>query len=60
MGPRHYDPAPWPSLPPLLVGSTGSSTFAAQAGVRHSIDHPHNYVQANLVGFTSILDRQHQ
>lgn len=30
--------------------------LAAQAGVRHSVDHPHEYVQANLVGFTNILE----
>lgn len=30
--------------------------LAAQAGVRHSIDHPHDYVQANIVGFTNILE----
>ena len=30
--------------------------LAAQAGVRHSIDHPHDYVQSNLVAFTNILE----
>jgi UDP-glucuronate 4-epimerase len=30
--------------------------LAAQAGVRHSIDHPHDYVQSNIVGFTNILE----
>jgi UDP-glucuronate 4-epimerase len=30
--------------------------LAAQAGVRHSLSHPHDYVQANLVGFTNILE----
>ena len=30
--------------------------LAAQAGVRHSIDHPHDYVQSNLVGFANILE----
>jgi UDP-glucuronate 4-epimerase len=30
--------------------------LAAQAGVRHSISHPHDYVQSNLVGFTNILE----
>ena len=35
--------------------------LAAQAGVRHSLTHPHDYVQANLVGFMNILEgcRQH-
>ena len=30
--------------------------LAAQAGVRHSLDHPHAYVQSNLVAFTNILE----
>ena len=30
--------------------------LAAQAGVRHSIDHPHAYAQANLVGFANVLE----
>lgn len=30
--------------------------LAAQAGVRHSIDHPHDYASANLEGFLSILE----
>lgn len=30
--------------------------LAAQAGVRHSIDHPHAYAEANLVGFLNILE----
>ena len=30
--------------------------LAAQAGVRHSIEHPHAYVDANLVGFVNILE----
>jgi UDP-glucuronate 4-epimerase len=30
--------------------------LAAQAGVRHSIDHPHAYADANLVGFLNILE----
>lgn len=35
--------------------------LAAQAGVRHSITHPHAYAQANLVGFVNMLEacRQH-
>jgi UDP-glucuronate 4-epimerase len=35
--------------------------LAAQAGVRHSIDHPHAYVDANLEGFVNVLEgcRQH-
>lgn len=30
--------------------------LAAQAGVRHSVDHPHDYVHSNIVGFTNILE----
>jgi UDP-glucuronate 4-epimerase len=30
--------------------------LAAQAGVRHSIDHPHAYVDANLKGFVNVLE----
>jgi len=30
--------------------------LAAQAGVRHSIDHPHDYVRSNLTAFTNILE----
>jgi len=30
--------------------------LAAQAGVRHSIDHPHEYVDANLEGFVNVLE----
>ncbi|TPE43502.1 NAD-dependent epimerase/dehydratase family protein [Pontibacter mangrovi] len=36
--------------------------LAAQAGVRHSIDHPEEYVSSNLVGFANLLEccRHHQ
>ena len=36
--------------------------LAAQAGVRHSLENPHAYVNANLVGFTNILEgcRRHE
>jgi UDP-glucuronate 4-epimerase len=30
--------------------------LAAQAGVRYSLDNPHAYVQANLVGFVNVLE----
>ena len=30
--------------------------LAAQAGVRHSIEHPHDYIDANLVGFLNVLE----
>ena len=36
--------------------------LAAQAGVRHSIDQPHSFVQSNIVGFMNVLEecRHHQ
>ena len=36
--------------------------LAAQAGVRHSIDNPHSYIQSNIVGFVNVLEgcRHHQ
>lgn len=37
-------------------GFEGVVHLAAQAGVRYSIEAPHAYVQANLVGFTNILE----
>ena len=30
--------------------------LAAQAGVRHSLTHPHTYADANLVGFLNVLE----
>ncbi len=30
--------------------------LAAQAGVRYSLTHPHEYVQANVVGFTNLVE----
>ena len=30
--------------------------FAAQAGVRYSIDHPRKYVESNILGFYNILE----
>lgn len=30
--------------------------LAAQAGVRYSIDHPHEYIESNIVGFMNVLD----
>lgn len=31
--------------------------LAAQAGVRHSLTHPHTYADSNLTGFVNILER---
>lgn len=30
--------------------------LAAQAGVRYSLDHPHEYVDSNIVGFMNVLE----
>ena len=30
--------------------------LAAQAGVRHSLENPHAYIQSNVVGFTNIIE----
>jgi UDP-glucuronate 4-epimerase len=30
--------------------------LAAQAGVRYSLDHPHEYIQSNIVGFLNVLE----
>jgi len=30
--------------------------LAAQAGVRYSLTHPHKYIQANIVGFTNLIE----
>jgi UDP-glucuronate 4-epimerase len=30
--------------------------LAAQAGVRHSIHHPHMYIESNIIGFLNILE----
>ena len=30
--------------------------LAAQPGARYSIDHPHDFVQSNLVGFVNVLE----
>ena len=36
--------------------------LAAQAGVRHSLTHPHDYVDSNVTGFLNVLEgcRQHE
>lgn len=42
-----------------LFAEAGSRTIvhlAAQAGVRHGIGHPHDYADANLVGFLNVLE----
>ena len=37
-------------------GFDGVINMAAQAGVRHSLDAPHDYVDSNLVGFVNLLE----
>ena len=34
--------------------------LAAQAGVRHSIENPHLYLQSNIIGFNNILEGMRQ
>ena len=43
-------------------GPTAVVHLAAQAGVRYSLDNPHAYVDANLVGFLNVLEgcRHHE
>jgi len=43
-------------------GFTHVVNLAAQAGVRHSLTHPEDYVNANMVGYFNILEncRQHK
>ena len=48
---RAATPALFASLRPKLVVH-----LAAQAGVRYSIENPHAYVDANLVGFLNVLE----
>ncbi len=44
-----------------LGGVTKAVNLAAQAGVRHSIEHPMDYVRTNLVGHMVVLERcRHQ
>lgn len=46
------------SMSTLFAGKRfdGVVHLAAQAGVRYSIDHPHDYVDTNLVGFLNVLE----
>lgn len=37
-------------------GFDGVVNLAAQAGVRHSLNHPHDYVKTNLEGFLNVLE----
>lgn len=42
-----------------LIASKGFDSIvhlAAQAGVRHSLTHPHAYIQSNITGFLNVLE----
>ncbi|MEC8918432.1 MAG: SDR family NAD(P)-dependent oxidoreductase, partial [Pseudomonadota bacterium] len=55
---HHLDIADLASLDALFAreGFTHVVNLAAQAGVRHSVDHPHEYGRSNLTGFLNVLD----
>ena len=40
-------------------GFTHVVNLAAQAGVRHSLTHPDDYINANIIGYYNILEIQH-
>jgi UDP-glucuronate 4-epimerase len=50
------DRAAMEALRARATGVTHIVNLAAQAGVRHSLQHPRDYVQANLVGFLEVLE----
>jgi UDP-glucuronate 4-epimerase len=54
----HTDLADRPAMASLFAKHRFAAVIhlAAQAGVRHSIDHPHVYVDANLEGFVNVLE----
>jgi UDP-glucuronate 4-epimerase len=54
----HADLADRPAMKALFAQHRFAKVIhlAAQAGVRHSIDHPHAYVDANLEGFLNVLE----
>jgi len=60
----HVDLADRPSMDQLFAKHRFPVVIhlAAQAGVRHSIDHPHAYADANLEGFVNVLEgcRHHE
>jgi UDP-glucuronate 4-epimerase len=60
----HADLADRPSIGQLFAKHRFPVVIhlAAQAGVRHSIDHPHAYADANLEGFLNVLEgcRHHE
>ena len=54
----HADTADRAAMEKLFEGGRFDAIvhLAAQAGVRHSIDHPHAYVDANVTGFLNVLE----
>jgi UDP-glucuronate 4-epimerase len=54
----HADLADRPAINALFAKHRFARVIhlAAQAGVRHSIDHPHAYADANLEGFLNVLE----
>jgi UDP-glucuronate 4-epimerase len=54
----HADLADRPAMKALFAKHRFAKVIhlAAQAGVRHSIDHPHAYADANLEGFLNVLE----
>ena len=54
----HADLADRPAIGRLFADHRFAEVIhlAAQAGVRHSIDHPHTYADANLEGFLNVLE----
>jgi UDP-glucuronate 4-epimerase len=55
---QHVDIADRAALGSLSDAQPASRVvhLAAQAGVRHSVTHPHAFVQANVVGFLNVLE----
>lgn len=55
---HHLDIADYDAITAALNNTTVEAAIhlAAQAGVRHSIDHPFDYGRANLLGHLSILE----
>jgi len=54
----HLDIADRPAMETLFAREEFSQVIhlAAQAGVRHSIDRPHDYIDSNITGFLHVLE----
>src|SRR5678816_4007873 len=55
---EHLDVADRTAIPALFAGERFDRVvhLAAQAGVRYSLENPHAYIDANVVGFMNILE----